>query len=118
MDTKKTILIYQHAERIKSELIIASRLMARLDSLKGEERKGAEIMMTTFLEALLGEIRIGRAGDEAGYLQRAEEKVIEASKKLTVFGEKEVNRCISEALSAVTTVCQRAMEELVNQNLF
>jgi hypothetical protein len=43
MDTKKTILIYQHAERIKSELIIASRLMAILDSLKGEERKGAEI---------------------------------------------------------------------------
>ncbi len=117
MDTKKTILIYQHAERIKSELIIASRLTAQLDLLTGQERKGAEIMMTAFLEALVGEIRIGRMGENADYLQRAEEKVIEAIKKLTFFGEKEVNRCISEALSAVTTVCQRAMEELVNQHL-
>ena len=117
METRKTILIYQHAERIKSELIIASRLMARVDSLNGEERKGAEVMMTAYLEALLGEIRIGLTGDEARPLQRAEEKVGEALAQLKGAELTEINMCISKALSAVTTVCQAAMEELVNNKL-
>ena len=60
MNTKTAIHIYQYAERIKSELIIASGLLTRLDTMKGDERIGAEKMMTSFLEALCGEIRIAQ----------------------------------------------------------
>ena len=116
---KKTIIIYQYAERIKSELIIASGLLAKLDTLAWEERKGAEAMMAAYFEALLGEIRIARAGEgkESVQFQKAEEKITEAAAKLMVSDMPGINRCIAEALSAVTTVCQRAMEELQNKDL-
>jgi hypothetical protein len=114
MEMKKTIIIYQYAERIKSELIIASGLLAKLDTLAWEERKGAEAMMAAYFEALLGEIRIARGGEgkESVQFQKAEEKIMEAAAKLMVSDMPGINRCIAEALSAVTTVCQRAMEEL------
>jgi hypothetical protein len=56
MNTRKAILIYVYAERIKSELIIASNLLAKMDHIEGNERLGAEKMMISLLEALAGEI--------------------------------------------------------------
>jgi len=46
VDTKKALLVYQYSEKIKSELLIASRLLAEMSSLEGEERKGAEKLVT------------------------------------------------------------------------
>ena len=48
MNTRKAILTYQYAERIKSELIIASGLLSKMDRLEGDERLGAEKMMVSF----------------------------------------------------------------------
>ena len=42
MNTRKAIFIYMYAERIKSELIIASNLLGTMDGLEGNERLGAE----------------------------------------------------------------------------
>jgi hypothetical protein len=36
MGTRKPILIFQYSERIKSELIIASELLAKLVTLRGQ----------------------------------------------------------------------------------
>lgn len=51
MNTRKAILTYQYAERIKSELIIASNLLATMDGLEGNERLGAEKMMVSFFRS-------------------------------------------------------------------
>ncbi|MFC1830230.1 hypothetical protein ACFL0O_11545 [Thermodesulfobacteriota bacterium] len=117
MDTKTAIHTYQYAERIKSELIIASSLLALLDTLEGDERIGAEKLMKTFLEALRGEIKIAQNIEKSMNFIGAEKKVSEALEMLRLGKPADINRCISNALSLITTSCQRAMENLINNNL-
>jgi hypothetical protein len=37
LDTRKAIICFQYVERIKSELIIAVKLLEKLDELEGDE---------------------------------------------------------------------------------
>jgi len=117
MDRRKTILVYQYSERIKSELIIASDLLAKMLTLRGEERIGAEKMMRSYLEALAREIKIAQNIEKSVNFVGAEKKVVEARGKLNLLMYSEISRCISEALSFITTSCQVAMEELEKEQL-
>jgi hypothetical protein len=117
MDTRKTILVYQYAERIKSELIIASSLLAKMLTLRDEERQGAEKMMHAYLEALTHEIKIAQNIEKSVNFVGAEKKVMEALGRLRLSESSEMNRCISEALSFITTSCQAAMEALEQEQL-
>jgi hypothetical protein len=87
MNTRKAILTYMYAERIKSELIIASNLLATMDTLDGNERLGAE------------------------------RKIMEAIGKVKLHKISEINQCISEALSLITTCSAGAMKVLMSQQL-
>ena len=117
MDTRKAILIFQYSERIKSELIIASGLLEKMITLEGQELKGAEKLMTSFLEAIVGEIRIAQHVEKSMNFIGAEKKILEAIGKMKLLEHSEINRCISEALSLITTLSQRAMEVLINNRL-
>ena len=117
MDTRKTILVYQYSERVKSELIIASELLARMLTLRGDERMGAEKMMSTYLEALAREIKIAQNIEKSVNFVGAEKKVMEAMGRLELSEYSEINRCLSEALSLITTSCQAAMEALEKERL-
>ncbi|RLI44175.1 hypothetical protein DRO69_07970 [Candidatus Bathyarchaeota archaeon] len=48
-DVKKAIICFQYAERIKSELIIATNLLETIDKLKNNELVGAEKLLSSFL---------------------------------------------------------------------
>ncbi|UCD32998.1 MAG: hypothetical protein JSW04_15035 [Desulfobacterales bacterium] len=117
MDTKKAIIVYQYSERIKSELIIASGLVSTMETLDGKELNGAEKLMTSFLDALIGEIRIAQHVEKSMNFIGAEKKIREAKGKMKLNEHTEMNRCISDALSLITTSCQRAMEFLINEHL-
>jgi len=117
MDTRKAILVYQYSERIKSELLIASALVSKMVTLEGKELNGAEILMTSFLESLVGEIRIAQHIEKSMNFIGAEKKIMEAIGKMKLLQYSEINRCISEALSLITTSCQGAMKVLINEHL-
>jgi hypothetical protein len=117
MDTKKAILLYQCSERIKSELIIASGLMATMVDLEGDQRIGATKVVTSFLEALLGEIRMAQNIERSVNLVGAERKVAEAIGLLKLMEHSKIEKCISEALSFSTTSCQGAVSVLIDQGL-
>jgi len=117
MNTRKAILTYMYAERIKSELIIASGLLATLDGLEGNVRLGAEKMMASFLEALAGEIRIAQHVERSMNFIGAERKIMEAMGKIKRSERSEINLCISEALSLVTTCSSGAMKVLMSRRL-
>lgn len=117
MNTRKAILTYMYAERIKSELIIASGLLATLDGLEGNVRLGAEKMMASFLEALTGEIRIAQHVERSMNFIGAERKIMEAMGKIKRSERSEINLCISEALSLVTTCSSGAMKVLMSRQL-
>lgn len=117
MSTRQLIMTYQFSERLKSELIIASRLLATLETIEADQQAGAEKMMVSYLEALLGEIRIARHIDKSMSVIGAEKKIMEAIGKIKLKERSEIGRCISDAISLITTSCQRAMEALRAQQL-
>ena len=115
MNTRKAILTYMYAERIKSELIIASSLLAAMNGLEDNERLGAEKMMGSFLEALAGEIRIAQHVERSMNFIGAERKIMEAVGKVKLHEISEINQCISEALSLITTCSAGAMKVLMSR---
>jgi hypothetical protein len=117
MDTRKAILTYMYAERIKSELIIASGLLTTMDSLEGDERLGAGKMMVSFLQALSGEIRIAQHVERSMNFIGAERKIMEVMEKIELQKRAEINQCISEALSLITTCSAGAMKVLMSEQL-
>ena len=117
MNTRKAIFIYMYAERIKSELIMASNLLATMDGLEGDERLGAEKMIASFLEALTGEIRIAQHVERSMNFIGAERKITEAIGKIRLYERSGINQCISEALSLVTICSSGAMKILMSQQL-
>ncbi len=117
MDIRNKILIYLYSERIKSGLIIAFKLISRVDTLKGEERLGAEKLLISYLAALLAEIRIAENVEDSQNFRKAEKKVEEAEAKVYLSETSAVMRCLSEALTAITTSAQAAIETLEKENL-
>lgn len=99
-------------ERIKSELIIAARLIELTSELKGDELKGANKMLSLFLDALQGEINIALNVSGGQDFEVAGEKVKAAAEKTRYFQFEEAIRLISEAISSVATSGQWAMQTL------
>lgn len=112
MDSRKPILIFMYSERLKSELIIASHLCERFSTLPGEERIGAEKILTAFLEALTGEIRIAQNIEKTLNFLGAEKRVQEAIGRMKLSEFQEMRRSISEAISLITKSSLKAMEAL------
>jgi len=116
-EVKKAIVCFQHAERIKSELIIASKLLDRITALSGDELTGASKLYSHFLEALEGEINIAYNVVGLKDFEKAGRKVGEAADKAHYFQYEEAMNLLSEAMSSITTSCQRAAASLKKQGL-
>mgnify|MGYP001139472544 CR=1 FL=1 len=99
-------------ERIKSELIIAARLIERIAELKGEELNGANKMLALYLDALDGEINIALNVSGRRDFEAAGEKVKAAAEKTRSLQHEEAIRSVSEAISSVATSGQWAMQTL------
>jgi len=113
----KAIVGFQYAERVKSELIIAAKMLDSLSELTGDELKGASKLYSFFLTALEGETNIaynvvGRAEFEA-----AAAKIREASEKTGLGQYGEAMKLLSEAISHVASSGQWAMQTLKDNRL-
>lgn len=117
MDMKPLILEFQYSEKIKSQLIIGSNLLALIESLKGEERTGAEKIVKAYLQSLLTEIRIAQNSIKSVNYHGAERNVTESLGRLEMHDMANSNLSISKALSYVTTSCEAAMTSLQENNL-
>jgi len=104
-------------ERVKSELIIASKMLDRLTELSGDELNGARKLYSFFLEALEGETNIAFNVVGAKEFEVAATKVREATEKADLNQYDDAMRLLSEAISQVASTGQRAMQTLKNHNL-
>ncbi len=116
-EISKAIICFQYVERVKSELIIAAKLVDRLNELNGDELTGAVKMYSFFLEALQGEISIAYNVLEMEDFETASRKVEEAINRVRSNQYEEAIRLISEAISHVASSGQQAMQTLKNNNL-
>jgi hypothetical protein len=112
MNVKRLILEFQYSEKLKSQLIIGSNLLAHTEALRGGERTGAEKIVKTYLQSLLTEIRIARNTVKSVSYHGAEKNVTESIGRLEMNDLANSNLSISRALSYITTSCEAAMTNL------
>jgi len=117
LDIKKAIICFQYVERIKSELIIATKLLEKLDELEGDELSGAEKLMISFLDALTGEVNIAHGVLGLRNFEEARTKILEAKQLVRLHDYMEVTSRLSGAISSITTSGSRAMQILKQRGL-
>ena len=115
---RDAIVCFQYAERIKSELIIATKLLEQLETLKDSELEGAKKLMLSFLGALESEIKMARSVSGQKNFEQVATKIWEATERTRVNEYEEAFRCISEAISATTTSGQSALKLLKDNGVF
>ena len=116
-DVREAVICFQFSERIKSELIIASRLLGEINGLKGDEFAGGKKILLSFLEALLGEINLANNILKQQNLSEAGVKVEKTMEKVRLDEYSEATRRVSEAISHITTIGGRAMQILKQRDL-
>jgi hypothetical protein len=115
--TKKNILGFMYAERLKSALIITGRLLDALEDLKEGERAGGLKMFSLLIKGVTGEMQLAANvmedstwGGLSGQLN-----LMEGYARL---GQMEAARQeLSQNLSRVTTLSGRAMIYLKEADL-
>lgn len=116
-EIKKSIIIFNYVEKIKTNLIITSSLLTVLESLKDEEIAGAEKLLIAYLNALIQEVNIvANASGIQGFLDvRVKlEETVEQTKRHNYVN---ALKLVSEAVSLTTTSGNQAAEKLKENNL-
>jgi len=103
LDVRDAIISFQYAERIKSGLIIASKLVGEVAVMDDEERKGARKLLIHFMNALLGEIRIAYNASQLRFFKEAGLSLEESIENIRSEKYEEALRNISHAISSATT---------------
>ena len=116
-DTRKAMICFQYVERIKSELIIAVKLLEKLSELNGDELAGAKKMMLSFLDAVEGEITVAHGVLGLRNFEEARDKILDATKKILSQDYLGTTNNISKAISSVTTSGSRATQILKEKNV-
>jgi hypothetical protein len=114
---RQAILVFHFADRIKAELILASRLLNSLINLEGLEREGGNKVFLDFLKGLEGEINLGQ-------VQIGDPEMVRVRTVMTgLMGMVESNMLadiqshLTWMISIMATYAQRAMEYLVKEKL-
>ena len=113
----KAIVGFQYAERVKSELVIAAKMVDSLGQLTGDELKGASKLYSFFLTALEGETNIALNVVGRTEFETAADRIREAAEKIGFGQYDEAMRLLSEAISHVASVGQWAMQTLKDNHL-
>jgi len=113
----KAIICFQYVERIKSELILAAKMLEQIGELKGDELVGASKLFSFFLYGLEGEVNIAHNVLHMDEFERTSEKVREAADKVRSNQYEEALHKISEAISSVASSGQWALQVLKDNNL-
>ena len=117
LEIKEAVIGYQYGEKIKSCLIIATKLLDRVGALSGEKMLGAQEILMTYLDALLMEIGFAVNSSKSQPLKEAKAKVQEAIGDFQLGEYARAGRSLSQAISKTTTCCQRAMIKLKDEGL-
>lgn len=115
---KDEVIGYQFAERIKSALIIGSKMLPVVETLNEEsEREGAKKAIFAFFDGLSTETGIALNATETQEFARVEEKVAQVKRNIEEEDYDEAHANLGRAVSHATTVCDRTMRALIENGL-
>jgi hypothetical protein len=114
---REAILMFHFADRIKAELMLASRLLGSVSQLQGQEREGGSRVFVDFLRGLEQEINLAQ-------VQIGDPEMIRVRTVMTgLTGMADANMLqdiqghITWMISTMATYAQRAMEYLMREKL-
>ncbi|MBS7620902.1 hypothetical protein KEJ32_02105 [Candidatus Bathyarchaeota archaeon] len=103
-DVKKAISVFNYAEKIKTNLIMASSLLEFLCGIKDEaEVAGAEKLLVAYLNALIVEVNIAANASQVEGFRDIASKLQKAAEQVRQHNYAIVQRFVSEAISLATT---------------
>jgi hypothetical protein len=114
---REAVMVFHFADRMKSELLIASRLLGALGGLRDQELAGGQKIFMEYLRGLEGEAALGQSliGDQEMVRVRT---VLTGLVGMVEGGPlHEIQSHLTWVLTTMTTYAQRAMEYLLNQKL-
>jgi hypothetical protein len=114
---RNEIVSYQFAERIKSALILSSKMLLVLEGMQGEEFKGAKRVILTFFAALSNEIVLASNATGMEGFKLAEEKLKLVTRMIEEGNLQEAHATLGSTVTNVTTVCASTMQALMEKGL-
>jgi hypothetical protein len=116
-NTREAVITFHYADRIKAQLILASRLIVPLSQLQGEAREGGRVIFLEFLKGLEQEINLAQA-------QIADPDMVRVRTVMTgLLGMadagmfQDLQQHFTWIITVMATYAQRAMEFLVKEKL-
>lgn len=116
-ETKKAIITFHYAEKIKSNLIQTFSLLEVLNNMPNEEILGAEKLLIAYFSALMQEVNIAANTSSIQGFKDINTKLEEAVNQIKQHNYSNVMKLISEAISLTTSSGNKAAETLKQKDL-
>jgi len=116
-ETKKAIVVFHYAEKIKSDIILTFSLLDVLDGMRDEEISGAEKLLVAYFNALIQEVNIAANVSGIQGFKDVSTKLDEAIEQTRQHDYANVMKLVSEAITITTTNGNKAAETLKEKDL-
>jgi predicted metallo-beta-lactamase superfamily hydrolase len=110
------VLLLQYSEKIKSELIIAMKMLHLTKEVEEDEVKGANRMLTEFFDALAVEVRIAYNVTKDERFREVEDGIYEVMELIGSDFDSAAEK-ISMVMTRVTTCADEAYRGLIDQGI-
>jgi hypothetical protein len=116
-NSREAILLFHFADRLKSELLIASQLLNAVVQLKGQEQEGGKRLFLDYFRALEREMAMGMALINEQDMTRVRTVLTGLTGMVDANLFNDIQGHLTWIISTMTTYAQRGMEFLVKEGL-
>jgi hypothetical protein len=117
METKEAILAYSQSEKAKVGLLMAAQLIEMCNGLPDHEKHAAERILRPLIGMIANEVHLSRKMTSAEMWTSVDKSLSTALVMMNSGVLSEATYHVAQAISAVTTIGQRAMQHLMDQKL-
>ena len=114
---REAILIFHLADRLKSELLIASSLLTTVMQLKDAEQEGGRKVLLEYFRALDREVALSQSMIKDPEMIRVQTVMTGLVGMVNAGPLQEVQNHLTWVISNMTTHAQRAMQFLMDQKM-
>ncbi len=115
--TRQAVLVFHFADRIKAEILLASRLLGTVSYLEGLEREGASRLFLDFLQGLEQEINLAQVQINDPEMVRVKTVMTGLLGMADSRMFQDMQSHFTWMISVMATYAQRSMEYLVKEKM-
>jgi len=117
METKDAILAYSQSEKAKAGLLMVSQLLEIYNGVPEHDRHAAERFLRPLIGMIANEIHLSKKMTSPEMWGSIDKSLNAALVMMNSGVLSEATYHVVQAISAVTTIGQRAMQDLINRKL-